>query len=338
MRVLLCSYWFSPSIGGIETVSKILAEEFGRAGATVTVVTDTTGPSADGQYSIARRPSLAALIRLGRRSDIILQNNISLRMLIPLLFTGRPIVITHQSWLARPDGKKGWENHLKLFLLRRCHNVSISTAIAAALPLRSLVIGNPFDAAEFEAQETYRERDIVFMGRLVSDKGCDLLLHSLAELRDMGISASLSIIGEGPELPTLRSLVESLDLLDQVTFLGAKREGRGAIVARHRILVIPSRWAEPFGVVALEGIASGCAIVASSQGGLMEAVGKCGIFFTNGDVASLTLSLKQVLGEEVLLKRLLSNRLDHIKQFGAQVIAHQYLCLFQDILSKGSSC
>jgi hypothetical protein len=42
---------------------------------------------------------------------------------------------------------------------------------------------------------------------------------------------------------------------------------RGAVVAEHKILVVPSRWTEPFGIVALEGIASGCAVVASAKEG-----------------------------------------------------------------------
>jgi len=115
--------------------------------------------------------------------------------------------------------------------------------------------------------------------------------------------------------------------------LGALKKGRGLVVARHRIMVIPSRWAEPFGIVALEGIASGCAIVASSQGGLMEAVGRCGLFFKNGDVATLTLQLGQLLTNETLRQSLLSNGPDHLKQFGGTLIARRYLSLFQKILA-----
>jgi glycosyltransferase involved in cell wall biosynthesis len=46
-------------------------------------------------------------------------------------------------------------------------------------------------------------------------------------------------------------------------FPGAVREGRGKVVAQHKIMVIPSTWEELFGVIVLEGIAAGCAVVAA---------------------------------------------------------------------------
>ena len=52
-------------------------------------------------------------------------------------------------------------------------------------------------------------------------------------------------------------------------------------------MVIPSRCAEPFGLVALGGIASGCAIVASDQGGLPDAEGPCGLYFPNRTAKAL---------------------------------------------------
>jgi hypothetical protein len=58
MRILLCSYVFPPSIGGIETVSRILAEQFCKLGSTVTVVTHTPGEEMDAAYKVVRRPSL----------------------------------------------------------------------------------------------------------------------------------------------------------------------------------------------------------------------------------------------------------------------------------------
>ncbi len=70
-------------------------------------------------------------------------------------------------------------------------------------------------------------------------------------------------------MPMLQALTVQLGLTQQVEFLGSMQEGRGLIVARHRVMAIPSVWAEPFGVVALEGASAGCALVASSQGGLL---------------------------------------------------------------------
>lgn len=335
MRILLCSHWFSPSFGGVETISKILAEEFTQAGATVTVVTNTPGPEEDLVYTVVRQPSHKLLRGLARDSDVILQNLISLRTLISLIPSRKPIVVTHQSWLRRTDGTRGLENYAKLLALRACHNVSISKAIAKSLPVDSVVIGNPFEAKAFEGRrDAPRDRDIVFLGRLVSDKGCDLLLHALAELKPKGLTPSLTVIGDGPEMPTLKALAVQLGLTAQVEFLGGVQEGRGEIVARHRIMAVPSVWAEPFGVVALEGVASGCALVSSSQGGLPDAVGPCGLYFPNGDVKALALALEQVLTDPALRTNLISAGPEHLEKFQPAFIAARYLDLFRGLMAS----
>jgi glycogen(starch) synthase len=335
MRILLCSHWFFPSFGGVETVSKILADEFSRAGQEVSVVTNTPGSEIRDPYQVFRRPSAKTLRQLARESDVIFQNLISLRTLTSLILSRKPIVVTHQSWLRRTDGRRGLENHLKLLALRACHNVSISEAIAASLPVPSVVIGNPFDTREFEGlTDRPRDRDIVFLGRLVSDKGCDLLLYALAELKTKGLSPSLTVIGDGPEMPALKTLAAELGLNAQVEFLGAVREGRGQIVARHRIFVIPSIFAEPFGVVALEAVASGCAVVASAEGGLPDAVGPCGVYFPNGNVGGLALALEQTLTDPALCSRLVSGGPAHLRNFKPEVIAGRYLDLFRDLLAS----
>jgi glycosyltransferase involved in cell wall biosynthesis len=268
-------------------------------------------------------------------SDVVMQNLISLRTLVSLILSRKPIVVTHQSWLRRTDGKRGLENYLKLLSLCVCHNVSISKAIAASLPVGSVIIGNPFEARAFDGLlDTKRDKDIVFLGRLVSDKGCDLLLHALAELKSKNLFPSLTVIGDGPERSALETLTVELDLTDQVQFLGALQHGRGAIVARHLIMAIPSIWAEPFGVVALEGIASGCAIVASSQGGLPDAGGPCGLYFPNGDVGALASALERLLTNVFLREELISNGPTHLKEFQPAFVAGRYLDLFHALLKS----
>ncbi len=103
-------------------------------------------------------------------------------------------------------------------------------------------------------------------------------------------------------------------------------------------MVVPSIWAEPFGVVALEGIASGCAIAASSQGGLPDAVGPCGLFFENGDVSGLTNALQRLLCEPTLRAQLISAGPKHLEQFQQGVVAGRYLDLFQKLLCSQSVC
>lgn len=335
MRILFCSYVFPPSVGGIETVSRILAEEFSRLGSSVTVVTSTAGEQAGTAYEVVRRPSIRKLWKLADNADVIFQSNISLKTLLPLFLSRKPIVITHHGTVTRANNRRGWREYFKLSLLRFCHNVSISKAVANALPIESTVIGNPFEREEFtQSGTTGRNKDIVFLGRLVSDKGCELALRALAILKADGIFPTLTIIGGGPELSALKRLTSELGLSSQVTFRGAMRDGRGREVAQHKIMVVPSTWEEPFGVVALEGIAAGCAIVASKSGGLPEAVGPCGVLFPNRDVEALASALKELLVNDELREKLTSQSERHLAQFQPETVARRYLGVFESVVQN----
>ena len=333
LRILLCSRVFPPNIGGIETVSAILAEQWASFGATVTVVTETPGEQTSKRYEVVRQPSLGRLRNLARHADLIFQSNISLRTLLPLLPSRKPIVIVHHGMLRRADNTRGWREYLKCSMLPFCRNISVSNAVALALPVKSTVIFNPFDAREFAPpQNEVRPKDLVFLGRLVSDKGCDLLLRALSLLKQDGVHPSATVIGDGPDMSALRELSAKLELVDQVTFMGSIREGRGAEVAQHKIMVVPSIWAEPFGVVALEGLAAGCAVVASNTGGLPDAVGPCGLLFPGGDARALAQAIRELLDRPSIREKLASESAGHLKKFHPEVIARQYLEVFNTAL------
>ena len=69
----------------------------------------------------------------------------------------------------------------------------------------------------YEIREIQRDREIVFLGRLVSDKGVNLLIDALAQLKSKGLAPRLTIIGNGPEELNLRQQVQSLELIEQVS-------------------------------------------------------------------------------------------------------------------------
>jgi glycogen synthase len=335
MNILLCSYVFAPSVGGIETVSGILADQFTRLGSSVTVVTRSPGLALEAAYKVVRRPSALMLYQLARHADVVLQSNISLQMFFPVLASRKPIVITHHTWLRRIDGKCGWQDRLKMAVLPWCRNIAISQAMAAALPVKCMTVYDPFETDEFtDAGTTSRGKDIVFLGRLVSDKGCDLAVRALALLKAEGICPSFTVIGDGPEMPALKRLSGELGVSGQIDFRGALREGRGREVAQHKIMVIPSVWEEPFGVVALEGLAAGCVLAASSAGGLPEAVGPCGLFFPNGNVVALASALKELLASPSLRDKLAAERNYHLKRFQPEAVAKRYLEVFESAMRK----
>ena len=327
MKILFSSYAFQPSVGGIESVSKILAENFSAGGHDVQLITETPGEeNAGANYRIIRKPSCAKLMRLLRWSDLLFQNNISLRSLIPALVLRKPAVVMHQTWIQNERGEIGWNDRIKRGLLPRVTNIAISHAVADRLGTSAVVIGNPYDDSVFHLlPNVVRDKTVAFLGRLVSDKGVDLLLQAMKHLQNEGLTPDLTIIGDGPEEQNLRKLAHELGFDRQVTFAGGKSGAPLAeLLNRHRILVVPSRWAEPFGVVALEGIACGCVIVGSQNGGLKEAIGPCGVLFENGNAHDLADRLKHLLTYPDHEMGLREAALAHLIPFKARAVATAY--------------
>ena len=112
--------------------------------------------------------------------------------------------------------------------------------------------------------------NIGFVGRLVAQKGCDLLIAAYARLAAGGLPARLTIVGDGPDRTELERRVEDLRLGGSVEFLGFQPDG-AALMTEMDIVAVPSRF-EPFGIVAVEAMAQGRPVVASAVGGLTETV------------------------------------------------------------------
>jgi glycogen synthase len=325
---------FDPSVGGIESVSKLLAERFAATGNEVHVITQSPGDDIRGMnYKITRRPSIFEVVKLLRWSDLFFQNNISLRSLIPALLLRKKVLVVHQTWLVDTHGQLTWNNRLKRALLPRVTNITISAAIADQISGHSFVIGNPYDETTFRLLPSVaRDKSLIFVGRLVSDKGVDLLLRALKRLQSENLRPDLTIVGSGPEQQKLQELTRELALDRQVTFAGQKQGAELAeVLNQHQVLVAPSRWAEPFGVVALEGIACGCVVVGSEKGGLKEAIGPCGLTFQNGDAEALATQLTCLLTEPQLQTTLREKADEHLSKFKSEAVVAAYLRIMRKL-------
>jgi colanic acid/amylovoran biosynthesis glycosyltransferase len=149
---------------------------------------------------------------------------------------------------------------------------------------------------------------VVFVGRLVEKKGCDVLLQALRDVPD----ARLMIVGAGPLRRRLVALVRRLGLMHRVTFLGALAHVDAlSWMARARVVVVPSRVArngdaEGLPTVVLEAAALARAIVASRAGGVDEAMqdGESALLTPPGEAAALARALTRLLGDPRLAARL----------------------------------
>jgi glycosyltransferase involved in cell wall biosynthesis len=164
----------------------------------------------------------------------------------------------------------------------------------------------------------------------VSQKGCVLLIKAC---KSLSCSFILNVIGDGPERNKLERMVKDLGLKKNVHFLGVlEGEQLARVLNRHYIMVIPSIEEEGFGIVALEGLACGCKIIAADAGGLSEAVNGFGKLFKMGDQHQLERLLKTLL-EELRVTTSFNQTANLNKYLAAQskkAVADKYLELFRE--------
>jgi glycosyltransferase involved in cell wall biosynthesis len=342
-KILLLSHYFSPHQGGIETVSKLLAEKFSSAGNEVVVATWTKNNDKEElSYKMIRQPSVAALIKYFLWADIIIENNPCLRLSWPGFIIPKSNIVILQTWLDHNSKKSNIQQKLKMKKLSIANKVvAISEAIRKKIWPDAVVIHNPFDDTVFNLSDFIEDRncDFVFAGRLVSDKGTEYAIKAVKKLvcisqkQFTNQKPLLTIIGDGPERSNLQELVLKLDMDKYVHFTGALNSIQIAQeLKRHKYLLVPSVWEEPFGIVVLEGMACGCIPMVSNTGGLPEAMGDAGIVFEKQDADSLFDAICKIEADVSLQNNVRKAAAAHLQLHATGKITNDYLKLIKKIL------
>ena len=107
---------------------------------------------------------------------------------------------------------------------------------------------------------------------------------------------------------------------------------------RHRILVVPSSYNEPFGIVALEGIACGCAVIGTAGGGLPEAIGPCGLVVPNRDAAALAGAIERVLNDAELRAGFELAAPAHLDPHTVRHVSEAYLKVLRAAVGSKEDC
>jgi glycosyltransferase involved in cell wall biosynthesis len=191
--------------------------------------------------------------------------------------------------------------------------VCVSEALAArtrdrlpeALRGRVHVVGNGVDTAHFTPGADRRPGPvrIMFMGRVIPDKGADVLLRAVAQVR--GADLEVMIVGRpgfAADAPLsdhereLRALVgESGAPVRFQTFV--PRAELPALLRTADVFVVPSRWPDPSPLTVGEALATGLPVVASRIGGIPEAVGDAGILVPPDDPPALAGALRGLIDD-----------------------------------------
>jgi len=168
--------------------------------------------------------------------------------------------------------------------------------------------------AEFAAPD---ERLVLLIGRLVYEKGFQLALEAMPRLVREVPGTRFLVAGSGTHEAELRRQATELGLDDHGTFLGWI--GDDVLHSLYRIAdvcVVPSIY-EPFGLVALEAMASGCPCIVADTGGLREVVPheEAGLRFRPRDPEALGEMVERVLTDSELRARLIAEATEHVLRF-----------------------
>jgi glycosyltransferase involved in cell wall biosynthesis len=147
-------------------------------------------------------------------------------------------------------------------------------------------------------------RTVAFVGRLTPAKGLDVLIRALALVPSAW--DELIVVGDGRDRASTESFLARAGLTERTTmhgWLGA--EGVAEAIRGSSVVVVPSRWPEPFGIAGIEAMAQARPVIASAVGGIPEWLdnGETGLLVPPGDTGALATALERLLGDPLLARR-----------------------------------
>jgi UDP-glucose:(glucosyl)LPS alpha-1,2-glucosyltransferase len=253
-------------------------------------------------YGVSRRYAIGAAKAISReKPDLIeVHDRPDLALHLARAFPKIPVVLfLHNDPQAMPDARTPRE---RAFLLAR---LALVAPVSAYLRDRLLegvetratveVFANFVDLAAMPKPAP--QKCILFAGRLSADKGadsfvaaCDRALKLLPGWRAEMIGADDPEAGAADDafVQTLRADAETA----HVAILGWRPHGEVLhAMAKASIVVVPSRWQEPFGLIALEAMACGAPLLCAPRGGLAEVMGDAALPINPGDPATIAANI-----------------------------------------------
>jgi glycosyltransferase involved in cell wall biosynthesis len=356
MRVLLVpGTGIDPYYGGQGSFCRYLAEGLIELGHNVEIAGGKNWVGCCEQLSIPLRSDRGPA---AKDVDVVHVNGPGLRRAARELASRHKVVLTHQdhryicpattAWTRDgciENGSRGpcqycpnrdvWSRtrlELLRFVTGLCCNVAVSSYLLERLSLpNGHAILSPIRG---EANSAPGDPMLLaFAGRLVPEKGVDVLIRAVSKLKDI----RLEIAGDGPMLPQLRQLAEDCGAAARVHFAGTQSlEQVRELYLRSSVVCVPSIWHEPFGYSAAEALALGRTLVVSDRGALPELVGRDrGWVCRADDPADWTNTLRSVLeNEEERMRRCRAAARFVAEELAPNSVAKRYAALYENSLAR----
>jgi len=371
--VLLCSDYLPPSGGGVEVVVKTLAERLAAEGVDVGIftfqanqisirendditvyesktieLTDIIGLQS--QVSPAAVAEFRSVVRKHDPDVVHAHNRFFFTSLVAagwtaLGFSDIALVTTlHLGAVEDINGISGLAARMyelsvaKLIFRATDRFVAVSNAVAdhgASLGAHDVtVVPNGVDPEEFYPGDSDGPPVILFVGRLIQNKGIDTFIRCLPAVLEDHPNARVRIIGTGPMRSDLEQLIKKFDLTDCIEFCGFV-ESVAEEMRRADIFCRPSL-SEGMPLTLLEAMASGLPVVVTPVAGVPEVVthNQNGILVPKNDPASLSMALSDVLDDEEWCQELsIAAREEVVNKYSWQSRTEQILDVYQDATS-----
>jgi len=302
-----------------------------------------------------------AIIRLHKRYQFsavhahwIIPQGIIAALLKVALFPKMPLLLTsHGADLFALRGSI--MTRLKVWVLSKADHVTVVSRVMRNYCLdkgipASKVTVNPMgvdlkDRFTPNNDAANKPVDVIFVGRLVEKKGVSVLIDALTEVAKHRPELVAQIIGDGPERADLEALVRKNDLQENVHFTGAvPNDLVPGYLRQAKISVTPSVIAqsgdqEGLGLVLVEALGCGCAVIASSLEAIEDVVscGKTGLLFPPGDHVALGNNILDLLEDDLLRKDLAQQGRTFVcGRFDWSAVGHAYVKHIRDISTQSN--
>lgn len=358
MRILIWGNTF-PLMGGVERFVDLLGRALAARGHEVACLSDgdTGGRDEDGPFPVMRLPLAAAitgrdpaaLVRLAPAAraairdfapDVIHYNPSGIELMVvaqALRGLRVPLVTTLHidiagAVAARRAGTLGQVLRRSAAVVAISDFVAREAAAIDGIALRTIRNGLPPGPEPGPPAGT---GGLIGLGRLVAEKGFDTAVEALPRIRAAHPGARLTLAGAGPEGPALRARADALGVGDALDLPGWILPGQtAAALAARDLVLVPSRWQEPFGLTALEAALAGRPSVAAAVGGLPEIVedGVTGRLVPPDDPAALAAAVTALLDDPARAAAAGHRaRARAVAEFGHAEMVGRYEALYREV-------
>lgn len=179
------------------------------------------------------------------------------------------------------------------------------------------------------------ENIILYVGRVTKEKGLDYLLRAV---RQISTDYKLVVVGDGWYLKNIKSLAHRMGLTDRVEFPGwTSHKNLSSYYLDCSMLVIPSIWPEPFGIVGLEAMSHAKPVIAFNVGGISNWLesGETGFLIEPKDVKEMTAKIELLLEKKELAIRMGETGQQKVaKDFGASTHIQNLISIYQQSIEE----